>query len=125
MNEEFDILELVMSLIEQELNIPCFFMFCEEDLTQPYVIFKINNEKETGLVDNENICERFSLEITLWYTQACDYILYKKIKKKLVENNFKFVGCYDLLDESSNKTAETVKYFGKLMDFTYTHFIKE
>lgn len=121
-NEDFDILELIMTLIQDELNLPCFYLFCEEDLFQPYVIFKINDNKDIDKFDNGYISEFYSVEITLWFTNAKDTLLYRTIKNKLIENGFRFDRSYDLLDETSNKTAETVRYYGKLMEFRYKRF---
>lgn len=123
--EEFDIFEVIMTAIEEELNIPCFFMFCEEDLIDPYVIFQVTSEVETDVFDNEPIGEFYNVEITLWYTKPRDVMLYRKIKDKMKEKGFKFDKCWDLIDENSNKSAETVRYYGKLMEFSYKRFTKE
>lgn len=125
MDEEFDILEVIMTSIEEELNIPCFFMFCEEDSVDPYVIFQVTSEQETDVFDNSPIGEYYKLEITLWYTRPSDSILYRKIKNKLKEKGFKYKKSWDIIDENSNKTSETVRYYGKLMNFEYKRYIKE
>lgn len=121
MNEDFDILELIMSL-EEKLSIPVFYLFCEEDLTQPYIIFKILDNRDNNMFDDKYISEYYNVEVTLWYTSSEHTLLYKKVKKELENLNFIFRRSYDLLDESSNKTAETVRYYGKLMDFRYKRF---
>lgn len=123
--EEFDIFDVIMTAIEEELNIPCFFMMCEEDLIDPYVIFQVTSEVETDVFDNEPIGEYYKVEITLWYTKPRDVMLYRKIKDKMKEKGFHFKKCWDLIDESSNKTAETVRYYGKLLELDYKRFIKE
>lgn len=125
MNEEFDIIDIIMNSIEKELNIPCFFLFCEEDLVDPYVIFQVTSEQETDVFDNSPIGEYYKLEITLWYTKPSDSILYRKIKNKLKEKGFKYKKSWDIIDENSNKTSETVRYYGKLMNFEYKRYIKE
>ena len=123
--EEFDIFDVIMTAIEEELNIPCFFMMCEEDLIDPYVIFQVTSEVETDVFDNEPIGEFYKVEITLWYTKPKDVMLYRKIKDKMKEKGFKFDKCWDLIENSSNKTAETVRYYGKLMEFSYKRYTKE
>ncbi|MBP3707092.1 MAG: hypothetical protein J6J36_00545 [Clostridia bacterium] len=123
--EEFDIFEVIMTSIEEELNIPCFFMMCTEDLLVPYCIFKVTSEQEINVFDNESISDYYKIEITLWYTDAKDCMLYKKIKDKLKSKGFMFKNSWDLIDENSNKITETQIYFGKLMEFELKIYTKE
>ena len=121
--EEFDIVDLIINTIEEELELPVFFMRCEEDLTNPYVIFSCTNEIESDRLDNKYWSEYYNLDVTLWYTNPQDGCLYKKIKKALKDKNFKFKKCYDVIDENSNDTVGVDIYYGKLMEFSYKRFL--
>ena len=122
--EEFDIVDLVIDTIENEIEgLPCFFMSCEEDLTSPYIILAVTNEQDSDRFDNEYLSEFFNLDITLWFTDPRDMGLYKKVKRVLKNKGFKFKRAYDLVDENSNETVGVDKYYGKLMEFSYKRFL--
>lgn len=121
--EEFDIVDLICETIEDEIGLPCFFMRCEEDLTNPYVIFSCTNEIDSDRFDNNFLSEYYNLDVTLWFTQPQDGCLYKKIKKALKNKGFKFKKCYDVIDENSNDTIGVDVYYGKLMEFSYKRFL--
>ena len=121
--EEFDIVDLIINTIEEEVEIPVFFMRCEEDLTNPYVIFSCTNEIDSDRFDNNFLSEYYNLDVTLWYTNPQDGCLYKKIKEALKNKGFKFKKCYDVIDENSNDTIGVDIYYGKLMTFSYKHFL--
>ena len=123
MEQEFDIVDLIINTIEEELELPVFFMRCEEDLTNAYVIFSCTNEQDSDRFDNNFLSEYYNLDVTLWYTNPSDGCLYKRIKKALKDKNFKFKKCYDVIDENSNDTVGVDIYYGKLMTFSYKHFL--
>ena len=122
--EEFDIIDVIMRAIESDLSIPCFLMYCDEDLVNPYVIFQITNESENNHFDDTYLTENYNVEVTLWYTDAKDTILYKRIINKLKEENFKFKRSYDIFSENMNRVNEVQKYFGKLMEFSYKRYLQ-
>ena len=121
--EEFDIVDLICETIEDEIGLPCFFMRCEEDLTNAYVIFSCTNEIDSDRFDNNFLSEYYNLDVTLWYTNPQDGCLYKEIKKALKNKGFKFKKCYDVIDENSNDTVGVDVYYGKLMEFSYKRFL--
>lgn len=121
--KDFNIIELLMSSIENELNIPCFYMFCDEELLTPYAIIKIE-ERENSIFDNESISDYYNVEVTLWYTSAKDVMLYQKIKKKLKEKGFIYENSWDLIDENSSNITQTTTYYGKLMSYKYKNYTK-
>lgn len=121
--EEFDIVDLIINTIEEELGIPCFFMICDVDLYEPYVIFRVD-EREVDSFDNENLNEYYNIDITLWYTNPKDMMLYRIIKQKMKEKGFRYKKSYDLIDENTNDVnGVEKKYFGKLLEFSYKVFI--
>ena len=120
--EEFDIVDLICETIEDE-GLPCFFMRCEEDLTNAYVIFSCTNEIDSDRFDNNFLSEYYNLDVTLWYTNPSDGCLYKEIKEALKNKGFKFKKCYDVIDENSNDTVGVDVYYGKLMEFSYKRFL--
>ena len=122
--EEFDIIDVIMRAIESELSIPCFLMYCDEDLVNPYTIFQITNESENNHFDDAYLTENYNVEVTLWYTDAKDTILYKRIINKLKEEGFKFKRSYDIFSENMNSVNEVQKYFGKLMEFSYKRYLQ-
>ena len=121
--EEFDIVDLICETIEDEIGLPCFFMRCEEDLTNAYVIFSCTNEIDSDRFDNNFLSEFYNLDVTLWYTNPQDGCLYRQIKKALKNKGFKFKKCYDVIDENSNDTVGVDIYYGKLMEFSYKRFL--
>ena len=123
-NEEFDIIDLIMKSIETDLSIPCFLQYCDEDLVNPYVIFKVTSESENNYFDRNYLTEDYQIEVTLWYTSPKDTLLYKRIINKLKEENFKYKKSYDIFSENMNNVNEVQKYLGKLMIFSYKRYLQ-
>lgn len=123
MNDDFDIVDIIINTIEEELGIPCFFMRCNEDLTCPYVIFSVTNNVDSDRFDGKYISDYYDLDITLWYTNPKDGCLWRMIKQSLQEKGFKYKKSYDTIDENTNEMVGINVYYGRLMEFSYKRFI--
>lgn len=80
-----------------------------------YIMFSVYNEEDTIKVDNTNLGEKTYITMNYWYSNPNDLGLYKKIKKLMKENGFKFDGSKDLKQDGS--------YRGKNMDFEYEELL--
>lgn len=97
------------------LGIPIIYGDIINQKTDKYIMFSIYNEKDTIFCDDRTFSETSFITMNYWFTNPSDLILYKKIKKLMKENGFKFDDAKDLKQDGS--------YRGKNMDFEYEELL--
>ncbi|CZR95559.1 MULTISPECIES: hypothetical protein [Clostridioides] len=102
--------ELICRIIKS-LNIDCYYLEanCKKD---KYVIFSIYNESELekNLYDDNYIAITYNIQLSFWYKNPQDAILYQEIKNRMKENGFYLKTVID------RKESEM---YGKTFDFLY------